>query len=44
LTSYLQENFGNLNKALVIGYSGIEIEKLEQAMNLLIQSVLVDLC
>lgn len=44
LTSYLQENFGSLNKALVIGYSGIEIEKLEQAMNLLIQSVLVDLC
>jgi GntR family transcriptional regulator / MocR family aminotransferase len=42
LASYLQENSISLNKALVIGYSGIEIEKLDQAINLLIYSTLVN--
>ncbi len=40
LSSYYQRDANTLNKALVIGYSGIKIEKIEIAMNLLIRSIL----
>ncbi|PKK99086.1 MAG: GntR family transcriptional regulator [Tenericutes bacterium HGW-Tenericutes-2] len=40
LSNYIQGDSTILNKSLVIGYSGIELEKLNHAMNLLIQSVL----